>query len=81
MFSFFYKKSQVNINLYTTQLPKNGWIFECLECFQKTSNSIKIKHFELYLCKHCEHKIILNKDYKKIYYKKCIKIKERYKNN
>ena len=59
MFTFFHKKPKPtkNINLYTTRLPKNGWIFECMECSNRTGNMIIIKEYEVYICRPCLSKI------------------------
>jgi DNA-directed RNA polymerase subunit RPC12/RpoP len=88
MFTFFHKKNprpKKNIKLYTTRLPKNGWIFECMECSNRTGNMIIIKEYEVYICRSCLSKIKLdgrNKKNKKAYYKKLVELEDYYlKNN
>ena len=85
MFTFFHKKTKPtkNINLYTTRLPKNGWIFECMECNHRTGSMIIIKKYEVYICRSCLSKIKLDiKKNKKAYYKKLVELEDYYlKNN
>lgn len=67
MFTFFHKKTKpkINIKLYTTRLPKNGWIFECMECNHRTGNINIIKEYEAYICRSCLSKIKLDRRNKK----------------
>jgi hypothetical protein len=74
MFKCFKKRSKININMYTTNFPTDGWIFECFECNCPTGNMIVIKDFEVYICRGCLRKIKLNKKYKKDYYKNFVEI-------
>jgi len=81
MFNFFNKKPipKKNINVYTTQLPKYGWIFECIECSDRTGNMIIIKEYEVYICRSCLSKINLDiKKNKKAYYKKLVELEDNY---
>ena len=83
MFTFFHKKPKPtkNIKLYTTRLPKNGWIFECMECNHRTGNMIIIKEYEVYICRPCLSKIKLdrkNKKNRKDYYKKLVELEDYY---
>ena len=80
MFTFFNKKPKPtkNINLYTTRLPKNGWIFECMECNHRTGNIIIIKEYEVYICRSCLSKIQLDGRNKKAYYKKLVELEDYY---
>jgi hypothetical protein len=81
MFTFFHKKPKPtkNIKLYTTRLPKNGWIFECMECSNRTGNMIIIKEYEVYICRPCLSKIKLDiKKNKKAYYKKLVELEDYY---
>lgn len=81
MFTFFHKKPKPtkNIKLYTTRLPKNGWIFECMECSNRTGNMIIIKKYEVYICRSCLSKIKLDiKKNKKAYYKKLVELEKSY---
>ena len=82
MFTFFHKKPKpkpkININLYTTWLPKNGWIFECMECNDKTGNMIIVKEYEVYICRPCLRKINLDKKNRKDYYKRLVELEKYY---
>ena len=64
----------ININTYIEtkrSLPLDGWIFSCFDCGFPTAHNIYLKNFQIYICKGCYNKLILNQNYKNEFIIEC----------